>query len=249
MQTTQLPACCSAPEALWPFTLPLPGVQLHSCHFDPAALTPDAFMQAGIGTPLSIQRAAAKRQAEFLAGRLCARAALNSHARQLAQPDQDAEGTPLWPSGMCGSITHSQGMAAAVVASQKHWLSLGLDAEAPMSATRARRLARQILTPGELQRLQCQPETEHAWLISLTFSSKESLFKALYPLVGQRFYFQDAELLDCRSDGQLQLRLLRDLAAQWPSGSLLTGQHATSGKHLLSLVSIANPASAETPAG
>ena len=108
-----------------------------------------------------------------------------------------------------------------------------------MSASRAQRLAGQILTPDELQRLQHYPESEQAWLVSLTFCSKESLFKALFPLVGQRFYFQDAELLECPADGQLQLRLLRDLAPQWPQGSLLNGQQAMLGKHLLSLVSIA----------
>jgi enterobactin synthetase component D len=234
-----LPACCTAPEALWPFAQPLPGAHLHSCRLDPSVLSSDAFAQAGISMPSHIQQAAAKRQTEFLAGRLCARAALLSHAQQPREPDQNDDGMPLWPEGLCGSITHSKGMAAAVVASQRHWQGIGLDAELLMSTTRAQRLAAQILTADELQRLQHYPESEHAWLVSLTFCCKESLFKALFPLVGQRFYFQDAELLECHADGQLQLRLLRDLAPQWPQGSLLNGQQATLGKHLLSLVSIA----------
>jgi enterobactin synthetase component D len=234
-----LPVCCTAPEALWPFTLKLPAAHLHSCRLDPAAMSCDAFAQAGIAMPRHIQQAAAKRQTEFLAGRLCARAALQSHAQLPCEPDQDDDGMPLWPAGLCGSITHSKGMAAAVVASQQHWQGIGLDAELLMSTSRAQRLAGQILTADELQRLQQLPECEHAWWVSLTFCSKESLFKALFPLVGQRFYFQDAELLECHADGQLQLRLLRDLAPQWPQGSLLNGQHATLGNHLLSLVSIA----------
>ena len=234
-----LPACCTEPEALWPFAQPLPGAHLYSCRLDPAALSSDAFALAGIRLPGHLQQAAAKRQSEFLAGRLCARAALHSHAQQPRDPDQDADGMPLWPAGLCGSITHSKGLAAAVVASQEHWQGIGLDAELLMNASRAQRLAGQILTPDELQRLQHYPESEQAWLVSLTFCSKESLFKALFPLVGQRFYFQDAELLECPADGRLQLRLLRDLAPQWPQGSLLNGQQAMLGKHLLSLVSIA----------
>ena len=234
-----LPACCTAPAALWPFAQRLPGVQLMHCRLDPAALTGEAFAQAGITPPLNIRQAAAKRQTEFLAGRLCARAALQGHGSPACSPDQDADGMPLWPAGLCGSITHSKGMAAAVVASRQHWQGIGLDAEPLMSPERAARLAAQILTPAERQRLQQYPDSEQARRISLTFSSKESLFKALFPLVGQRFYFQDAELLDCQADGQLQLRLLRDLAPQWPQGSLLYGQQATLGEHLLSLVSIA----------
>lgn len=233
-----LPDCCTAPAPAWPFTQAQPELALFSCSFDSQALTPEAFVQAGIPAPANIQRAAAKRQTEFLAGRLCARSALHSRNEQTEDPAQDTEGAPLWPSGFCGSITHSQGLAAAVIGSRQEYLGIGLDAEVLMSATRAQRLATQILCPEELQRLACLPESEHAWLVSLTFCSKESLFKALYPLVGQRFYFQDAELLECRADGRLQLRLLRDLSTEWPKHSLLSGQHAAMGSHLLSLVSI-----------
>jgi enterobactin synthetase component D len=223
----------------WPFAHAQPEVALFNCNFDPQTLTSQAFMQAGISAPENIQHAAAKRQTEFLAGRLCARSALQTQCDQATAPGRDDAGAPLWPAGLCGSITHSKGLAAAAVASCQDYLGIGLDAEVLMSSTRAQRLAEQILGPDELQRLACLPESEHAWLVSLTFCSKESLFKALYPLVGQRFYFQDAELLECRADGRLQLRLLRDLAPQWPKDSLISGQHAALGSHLLSLVSIA----------
>ena len=239
MAQSILPVCCSAPLAEWPFICPLPGVHLHSCSFDPADLSPDAFSQAGIPAPENILRAIAKRQTEFLAGRLCARAALASLGQQPLPADLDEEGTPLWPSGLTGSITHSHGLAAAVAGNQQSWLSLGLDAEILMPAARATRLAAQILTPAELQSLHSLPEAERAGRVSLTFCSKESLFKALYPLVRQRFYFQDAELLDAQPEGQLQLRLLRDLSPQWPQGSLIQGQHTQLGQHLLSLVCIA----------
>ncbi|MBF7731266.1 4'-phosphopantetheinyl transferase family protein [Pseudomonas sp. N040] len=238
---SHLPACCSAPRALWPFARHLPGVQLHSCHFDPAALSAEAYQQAAIAAPASVLRAAAKRQTEFLAGRLCARAALAGHGRQALAEDREEDGAPRWPTGLCGSITHSKGLAAAVVGTRQDWQGLGLDAEAVLDPARAQHLVGQILTADEQQRLAGLDDSEQAWLISLTFCSKESLFKALYPLVRQRFYFQDAELLDCQPDGDLQLRLLRDLGPQWPAGSLLHGQHAALGSHLLSLVSIANP--------
>jgi enterobactin synthetase component D len=226
---------------LWPFARPLAAVQLHSCRLDPAALTADAFALAGISAPEKIRRAGAKRQSEFLAGRLCARAALASHARQPLALDVHEQGMPLWPEGLCGSITHSHGLAAAVVACQQHWQGVGLDAEVLLSAARAQRLAAEILTPAELQRLQGLDEAEQALRISLTFCAKESLFKALFPLVLQRFRFQDAELLAADADGDLHMRLLRDLGPQWPAGSLLQGQHSRLDQHLLSLISIANP--------
>ena len=233
-----LPACCSAPAALWPFPQPLEHVHLYSCNLDHRRFSPAAFLQTGISFPEKIRHAAAKRQTEFLAGRLCARAALLPYGQQPCSSDRDEQGAPLWPADLCGSITHSGDLAAAVVASQQYWQGIGLDAEAPMNAERAERLAAKILSPDEMQRLAGLPQDQHALRVSLTFCSKEALFKALYPLVRQSFYFQDAELLECQADGHLQLRLLRDLGNGWPAGSLLDGQYAQAGEYLFSLIAV-----------
>lgn len=60
--------------------------------------------------------------------------------------------------------------------------------------------------------------------MTLTFSLKESLFKTLYPLTLQRFYFEHAELLEWSADGLARLRLLTDLSAEWRHGAELSGQ-------------------------
>ena len=92
----------------------------------------------------------------------------------------------------------------------------------------------EILTPMELERL------DHRQLglaVTLTFSLKESLFKALYPLVLTRFYFHDAELLAV--DGATaRLRLLVDLHADWPRGSELDGHFVEFDGYLLSVVAV-----------
>ncbi|HDP3306004.1 TPA: 4'-phosphopantetheinyl transferase, partial [Pseudomonas aeruginosa] len=72
----RLPSFCTPLDDHWPLPVALPGVQLRSTRFDPALLQPGDFALAGIQPPANILRAVAKRQAEFLAGRLCARAAL-----------------------------------------------------------------------------------------------------------------------------------------------------------------------------
>ncbi len=201
---------------------------------------PDAFKQTGIEAPAAVLRAVNKRQSEFLAGRICARAGLQQLTNQALVPALGEDRAPLWPVGLSGSITHSNGWAAAIVANQQHWRSLGLDCEVLLSAERASRLAGEILTAAELQRLAALPEAQHAWLVSLTFSAKESLFKALYPLVQKRFYFHDAELLSWDDQGQLRLRLLIDLHQDWPSGTVLDGQYARLEQRVLSLVAVAN---------
>ncbi|NER60941.1 4'-phosphopantetheinyl transferase superfamily protein, partial [Pseudomonas sp. MAFF212428] len=73
---------------------------------------------------------------------------------------------------------------------------------------------------------------------TLTFSLKESLFKALYPIVLKRFYFEHAEVLEWSADGSARLRLLTDLSAQWHHGREIQGQFSLHGDQLLSLVSV-----------
>ncbi|MDP3813617.1 4'-phosphopantetheinyl transferase [Pseudomonas sp.] len=234
MTNAYLPACCSPLSDHWPLPQRLPGVQLLSTRFVPAQLDPEDFSRAAIAPVPGV----AKRQAEYLAGRLCARAALLRLTGTASVPSIGADRAPQWPAGTLGSISHGHGWAGAIVAQVQDWRGLGLDVEKLLPTARAERLAAEILTPAELLRLQGLTAAQRAQRISLTFSSKESLFKALYPLVRRHFYFQDAELLSVNPDGSLSLRLLIDLHPDWPAGSQLAGQFAEFEGYLLSLVGI-----------
>ena len=235
---TPLPACCTPLDAHWPLPDPLPGTVLLSTRFDPALLIADDFQRSAVPPPASIQRSVAKRQAEFLAGRLCARAALQQLDNLYCVPAIGEDRAPVWPQHISGSITHSSGHAAAIVGHKAQWRGLGMDLENVLSLERAERLAGEILTAAELQRMAMLPREQHALLVTLTFSAKESLFKALYPIVQKRFYFEHAEVLEWSENGQLRLRLLTDLSEEWRHGKELVGQFAVDGEQLLSLVAI-----------
>jgi len=208
---------------------------LVSCTFDPTRLAPDDFQRAGVEQSASLQRSVAKRQAEYLAGRVCARAALHALDGRDYVPATHEDRSPAWPTGIHGSITHGKGWAAAVVAADGDSHGLGLDQERLLDDERAERLAGEILTPAELQRLD---RNQLSLAVTLTFSLKESLFKTLYPLTRQRFYFEHAELLEWSCDGHARLRLLTDLSAQWQAGRELEGQFCVQDGCLLSLVSV-----------
>src|SRR5471030_3433034 len=184
-----LPVCCTPLEAHWPLPFVLPDAVLLSTHFDTSQLASDDFQRSAIEPPASIQRSVAKRQAEFLAGRVCARAALLQLDQLDCVPAIGEDRAPVWPGHISGSITHSTGHAAAIVAHKAQWRGLGMDLENLLTLERAERLAGEILTPDELQRMAAGPREQVAQLVTLTFSAKESLFKALYPIVQKRFYF------------------------------------------------------------
>lgn len=230
-----LPACCSPLADHWPLPHRLPGVHLVSTRFAAERLDSEDFNRCAIA-PV---RGVAKRQAEYLAGRLCAREALRQVSGHAVAPAIGQDRAPQWPAGVCGSITHGAGWAAAVVAPSTAWRGLGLDVEQRLPAERAERLAPEILTAQEWQRTRHLPAEALARQVTLTFSLKESLFKALYPLTLQRFYFHDAELLAGQEAGRATLRLLIDLHPDWPAGSLVQGQFGEFDDCLLSLVAVA----------
>ncbi|MCY1424907.1 Enterobactin synthase component D [compost metagenome] len=230
-----LPTCCTALQSHWPLPQPLPGAVLVSCEFDPARLAGDDFQRSGIEQTPSLLRSVAKRQAEFLAGRICARAALQQLDGRTYAPATGQDRAPVWPGDITGSITHGTGWAAAIVGSKSRLQGLGLDMETLLSEERATRLAGEILTPDELQRM---AQGRVALTVTLTFSLKESLFKALYPIVQQRFYFEHAELLEWTDEGSARLRLLTDLSSEWHHGREIQAQFCVDEQRLLSLVSV-----------
>ncbi len=238
MLLTDLPSCCHNARCDWPFSRRLDGVAFQELDFDPSRFCPEDFARAGI-VPV---RGTTKRQTEYLAGRLCALQALRQLGLPACPPGQDSERAPCWPASTTGAISHSHGQAAAVTARTWHWQGLGLDLEPLLPAPRADRLARAILTPHEARHYAELDPARRQQLVTLTFSLKESLFKALYPLTRQRFYFQDAELAESPGQGEARLRLRIPLSADWPAGSPLDGLFSLENGRVLSLIAIPGPA-------
>lgn len=235
------PPCCTPPNADWLLPEAQPNLQLVSSHFNPTALQPEDFTRCGLAPVHGV----AKRQTEYLAGRLCAHEALRlarGSGRFLPRGEDRA---PVWPSGWVGAITHSDGWAAAVTGPSTQWAGLGLDVETLLELPRASQLHEHILTPEEIQAHWqiLAPEHRGAYL-SLAFSAKESLFKALYPLVGMRFYFQAARLIltpDLPPSGSLTLQLTQTLHPHWPAGCTVQGQYSRQGNQWLTLIIIPAP--------
>lgn len=190
-----------------------PGLIRASCHYFPERLEGNDFNQAGITLPPSLKTAINKRKTEYLAGRWCAREALRQIGSE-GLPGLNSDRSPAWPSGTLGSITHSHGIAEVMVGDTERWLTIGLDTEQWVNPERAARLERELLTEEELKSLAGMSPLQRANRLTLIFSAKESLFKALYPLTGKRFYFHDAVRRQPNS-----LTLLRTLSPEWPKGT------------------------------
>jgi enterobactin synthetase component D len=233
-----LPDWCTATDARWPWPEPAGPRAFVQITFDAGQLPADApASKEGPALPDPLRHAVAKRRAEYLAGRLAAGQALTRLGAGTACPERHPDGQPLWPAGFTGSITHSGSCAAVVVARTSDYLALGLDLEPLMADQAAQRLHTRILTPDERNRFQTALATQPGELITTAFSLKESLFKALFPATGCRFWFQDAQVVALQSDSA-RLQLNKTLAPQYPAGRQFEASITHTGHGILTMISL-----------
>ncbi|AKK09038.1 4'-phosphopantetheinyl transferase superfamily protein [Corynebacterium testudinoris] len=139
------------------------------------------------------------RKAEFGDARWCAHQALRDLGLGEAEPILRGErGMPLWPPHITGSMTHTEGFRAAVVAPQTHVRSMGLDAEPaePLPCEVVSSIAR----PGEMAQLDRLAANGIDCADRLLFCAKEATYKAWFPMTHRWLGFEQAEI-DLRDDG------------------------------------------------
>ena len=154
-----------------------------------------------------IARAVERRRREFTTGRACARAAL----ARLGQPPvailPGERGSPGWPPGFVGSITHCAGYRAAAVGKAAEVLAIGLDAEPdqPLPDGVLGVISLQAERASLLDLARSAPGTNWDRLL---FCAKESVYKAWFPLTGRWLGFEQAHITLDPAGGTFTARLL-----------------------------------------
>ena len=177
--------------------------------------------------PSAIQNAVQQRKLNFIGGRLCAEFALERLGFKNCIVLRHASGFPIWPTGVIGSITHTDRIACAAVALSEHADGLGIDSE-------------NIFTDGQLRdvRRLCCTANENSTLFSSTnsnlvgtivFSAKESFYKSIHARVQRYVDFSEVEI--AKIDWNLSRLQLR---------SIDTGELNEALKHCHAYFSIAH---------
>lgn len=113
-----------------------------------------------------------------ITGRRLAREALQSLGGPSITIGRDRFGAPIWPAGFVGSLSHSGGASAVLVARQKAYSAVGLDWETVGRFDVS--LWPAIFTPREIDALWRLPRPSQAGLATVLFAAKEAIQKARY---------------------------------------------------------------------
>ncbi len=145
-----------------------------------------------------VRRATLERRREHATVRACARAALARLGHRPGPILSDADGVPVWPDGVVGSLTHCRGYRAALVSWRSDHRMLGLDAE-PHEPL-----------PDDTRGLVLGNDDEHDltgdWHADrIAFCAKEAAYKAWFPSTRKWLEFTDVST-SVHSDGTFAAR-------------------------------------------
>ncbi len=205
--------------------LPLAHHTLYRIDFDPATFSAGDLLW--LPHYAQLMQAGRKRQAEHLAGRLAAVHALARYQHK-SVPAIGEQRQPVWPAGLYGSISHCATTALAVVARQP----VGVDMEALFTLQQCQELIDSIVVPAE-QAILRAAALPLPLALTLTFSAKESAFKAWSALAHPYPGFYSARVIALTSR-DLTLRFSADFSSRLAETDILL-HWADLGGHVITV--------------
>lgn len=212
-------------------TMPEGAGVLLRADYDESLFSPALFEGLAITCPDTLNRAVAKRHAEFLAGRALARLGQTTLGFDTGPVPIGPDRAPVWPQDQLGSISHSKGRCACLIMPQGNDVLPGLDIEAIASGNALKAILHGTVTAQDRKLL--EQADDLAVAATLCFSAKEALYKSLYPKVRHFFGFDHAQLCALPDANRLRLELTKDLGEHFKAGTAFDICFETRGSHVL----------------
>jgi len=163
---------------------------------------------------LLTRSASEKRRREFRAGRHCAHIVLGQLGHMQGRLLRGKQGEPLWPAGLCGSVSHSGERCVVIGAHKNRFRALAVDIERerPIHDKTWLRIScvgeRPVFDSG-------LPFGLHSSRVIL-FSIKEAVHKIYYPLNEHTLGFQDVQVAPDAESGTFDAVIHNPSAAICP---------------------------------
>ena len=141
-----------------------------------------------------IAKCCEKRQREFVAGRILAKRILSFLGVNNFPVLSGEFREPLWPNDIVGSISHCDNYCFVAAAKNRNFYSIGVDIET--SNPLAENLEDIVCTNSEQNWIKLTKSKGCLLPLSkIIFSSKESIYKCIYPILKRYVDFKEVEIL------------------------------------------------------
>jgi enterobactin synthetase component D len=148
------------------------------------------------------------RRRTWIGGRAALRQALARAGFEVTTAvPADERGAPVLPPGISGSVTHKEGLAAALVA-RATGARVGVDVEHDVVGKQD--IASHILADDEVAELSALDAPSRGREVLLRFSAKEAIYKALDPFVRRYVGFKEVSVVTQPDGGARVTSRLRD---------------------------------------
>lgn len=181
-----------------------------------------------------VRQAVRTRREDFAAGRFCARRALADLGVASSSILAGPGGSPIWPPGYVGSISHCAGLRVAVAARRGDVSAIGIDVELADPLTPD--VARLVCRVDEIAAFAHLPLLEGGAWEKVTFSAKESVYKCQYPGTRKFLDFSDVAVSfaeidsDCRGGAfDAEVRVTATQATHFTGRWRILGNHIHTG--------------------
>lgn len=204
--------------------------------FDQTGLTEEGALEAMHPVEAELIAAAVRsRRVDFAAARACARRAMTDLGVEPGPVVRGGRGMPIWPPGVVGTLTHTEGLRAAALATSGSVRSLGLDVEPHGPLPEG--VLQSIALPAEEQWVRAaRADVAAVHWDRILFTAKEATYKTWFPLTRRWLGFSDAHITlsttriddDGSASGLVRSRILVDGQASDGGSDLveLTGRWA-----------------------
>ena len=175
-----------------------------------------------------IALAVEKRKREFRKARACARELLAAFGVNEFPLLSGAQREPLWPEGLVGSVTHTDGLCAVAVGQRLHYAGIGIDVEPEGPFSEA--VAKRVCTAAEIAVASDATGLSGVSAARLVFSAKEAFYKSQFCVTARFLGFSDVTV-ELGRDGDFSVRVLADVAGL--EGEAFAGRWARRGGFVL----------------
>ena len=196
------------------------------------------FEKEDIFFPPLLKFAVASRRAEFLAGRMLAKKLLYDLGSEETLVIANKDRSPTWPIGFLGSISHCGHKIICVGRKSNSNHGIGIDIENIIDRDTYSNIKNQIIDSQE-DELISRLLLPKLLLATIIFSSKESIFKALYPDVKKYFGFNSVSAIELDISNSLVIfKLTKSLNYKFRKNFIIKSKFAFTNNEVVTLVDI-----------